>query len=155
MSRIRRASLGRCPRCAFPIAEHTLTCENCGAFVPAGEVAATGALDRLSSVVMGRSFASLELSQLALLLAWIPLVIGPPVAALVIVGLKVGQDRSRLRLREWRDPALIAALNIVLSLLIWSYAAQEIAGLARAGVSAAGVLFLEARPAPAPRGLAI
>ncbi|MFT0861716.1 hypothetical protein [Ancylobacter sp. G4_0304] len=115
----------------------------------------SGVLDRLSLLFLGRPVATVPLPQLALWLAWVPLFIGPPVAALVIVGLKVGRDWRRLHAREWRDPALIAGLNIVLSLLIWSYAAQEIAGLARAGVSAAGALFQEARPAPAPRGMAI
>lgn len=121
----------RCPHCGFPISAQTTTCENCRSFIPMADVAANSSVNRLMSLLFGRQLASLSLPDVARVLAWIPLVIGPPVASLAIVSIKVAQDPARLHQREWQGPALIAALNIALSLVVWHYAAQELGDLAR------------------------
>lgn len=131
MNRERPPAVLRCPHCGFPITARTTTCENCHSFIPVADIAANGGLNRLISLLFGRQLASLSLPDVARLLAWIPLVIGPPVASLAIVGIKVAQDPARLHQREWQGPALIAALNIALSLVVWHYAAQELGDLAR------------------------
>ena len=121
-------------------------CENCGSFIPVAEAAVDGVLSRVSIALLGRPLSSLALPEVATVLAWIPLLIGPPVAALVIVMVKFVQDRTRLADREWRRPAVIAAINIALSLLIWSYAVDEVSEVAHAAAARIWALFQSVPP---------
>ncbi|MBS3652593.1 hypothetical protein KEU06_28870 [Pseudaminobacter sp. 19-2017] len=79
-------------------------------------------------LIFGRRLNEMPVSDIAFYLACIPLVIGPPVAAIVIIGVKIMQDRSRLHLAEWQKPLGIAAANILISLLIWRYAVNQFTG---------------------------
>ncbi|WP_371348791.1 hypothetical protein [Ancylobacter sp. IITR112] len=126
-----RAGL-RCPACGFRLSARTTLCENCGAVVPVAELAGSGAVSRSLSLVLGRPLGSLSILEIARILAWVPLLVGPPIAALAIIALKVAQQPERLHERAWQGPALVAALNIALSLVVWHYAAQEISAIASA-----------------------
>lgn len=122
----------RCPNCGFRLSARTTVCENCGAVIPVAELAGSGALNHSLSLLIGRPLGSLSVLEIARILAWVPLLVGPPIAALAIIGLKVAQQPRRLHEREWQAPALVAALNIALSLIVWHYAAQEIGAIATA-----------------------
>lgn len=126
-----RTSL-HCPKCGFRITARTTVCENCGAVIPVAELAGSAGINRALSLLLGRPLGSLSLLEIARILAWVPLLVGPPIAALAIIGLKVSQQPQRLQDREWQGPALVAALNIALSLVVWHYAAQEIGAAATA-----------------------
>lgn len=126
-----RTSL-HCPACGFRIAAHTTVCENCGAVIPVAELAGSGVISGAVSALLGRPLGGLSLLEIARILAWVPLLVGPPIAALAIIGLKVSQQPQRLHDRAWQGPALVAALNIALSLIVWHYAAQEIGAAATA-----------------------
>ncbi|MDQ0349465.1 hypothetical protein [Ancylobacter vacuolatus] len=126
-----RTSL-HCPACGFRIAARTTVCENCGAVIPVAELAGSGVVSNAVATLLGRPLGSLSLLEIARILAWVPLLVGPPIAALAIIGLKVSQQPQRLHDRAWQGPALVAALNIALSLIVWHYAAQEIGAAATA-----------------------
>lgn len=76
--------------------------------------------------VFGRRLREFSLPEIALALACIPILIGPPLAAVVIVGIKILQDNSRYSLAEWRRPLFIALINIAFSILFWRYALGEL-----------------------------
>lgn len=121
-----------CPSCGFRITARTTVCENCGAVIPVAELAGSGVISGALSTLLGRPLGSLSVLEIARVLAWVPLLVGPPIAALVIIALKVSQQPQRLNEREWQGPALVAAMNIALSLVVWHYAAQEISAIATA-----------------------
>lgn len=76
--------------------------------------------------IFGRRLNEIPPSDIALYLACIPLLFGPPVVSILIVGVRILQDRSRLHMREWQKPLMIAVLNILISVLIWRYAATQV-----------------------------
>lgn len=122
----------QCPACGFRISVRTTVCENCGAVIPVAELAGSGVVGGALATLLGRPLGSLSVLEIARILAWVPLLVGPPIAALTIIAVKVSQQPQRLNEREWQGPALVAALNIALSLIVWHYAAQEISAAAAA-----------------------
>lgn len=130
-------------------------CENCGAVIPVAELAGSGTLNRSLSLLLGRPLGSMSILEIARILAWVPLLVGPPIAALAIIGLKVSQQPQRLHDREWQGPALVAALNIALSLIVWHYAAQEISAAAAALWAEIDKLVRPSVPAGASKALEI
>lgn len=112
-----------CPKCSFPLGLNSTTCENCGSFVPLEDASD---ISHFVKAIFGKRLNEIPPSDIAFYLACIPLLIGPPVAAIVIAGVKILQDRSRLHLPAWRKPIGIAVVNILISLLIWRYAATQV-----------------------------
>lgn len=123
-----RAHVARrqCPVCGFEATRDTTICENCKAVVPLEE-ASQGPL-RFVETLLGRRLRDYSAHEIAFFLACIPVFIGPPLAALLILAVKVFQDRTRWNLPEWQWVAGIAAVNIILSVMLWRYAAGEVAG---------------------------
>lgn len=121
----------RCPRCSFALTANTTTCESCGSFVPLEEASESGQFIR---IIFGKRLNEMQPHEIAYYLACIPLVIGPPVATLLIAGVRIFQDRSRLHMAEWQKPVAIAALNILISIVIWRYVAHQLTDLVQDAV---------------------
>lgn len=115
------ASISKCPRCSFRTTASTTICDNCGSFVPFEEAAYNTHLLHWCRAALGRRLSDVKASEIAFVLACIPLVIGPAVAAVIIVLANAIKDRSRLGEPEWQRPIVIATINIVFSLLLWRF----------------------------------
>lgn len=120
----RHAPTLRCPRCSFVIGRNTSVCENCGSWVPLE--AASDSSSQFFRMIFGKRLNEMAIHDIALYLSIIPLLLGPPVAAIIIAGVKILQDRSRLHMPEWQRPLLFAAVNIILSVIIWKFAATNV-----------------------------
>lgn len=116
----------KCPRCSFSIPVGLPVCDHCGSFVPVEEVASYKMIESAIHTAIGKRAAELRNYDIAFALACIPLLIGPPVAALAIIAIKSWRDRSIIGMREWQRPVFIAVTNIVVSLLVWRIAAANV-----------------------------
>lgn len=79
----------------------------------------------------GLHHAELNWERIARLLSLIPILLGPPVAALLISFRRMKSTRPGSVGREvWQTTIVIAVANIVLSLLVWHVAAGHAEALA-------------------------
>jgi len=73
----------------------------------------------------------LNWERISRLLSLVPILLGPPVAALLISYRSLGKSQPGSARREtWRTTVVIAVANIVLSLVVWYAAAGHVGALA-------------------------
>lgn len=102
-------------------------CDNCGSFTRLERDASDGLFAKVFRALEGRSINDFTAREIAVALAFIPLVVGPPVAAIAIALLTARHDRSIIKSREWKNLVCIALVNIVLSLLFWTLVSAYLA----------------------------
>ena len=106
-----------CPHCCFPVGTHRYVCSSCGSVLPV-EFAAKR-MRTVLSFLAARTVRRLPRDPAKTLiwaLSGVPLLVGPPVAAILI---ELLQARSQQRVPSgWL--IMLAAANILLSLAFWA-----------------------------------
>lgn len=105
----------RCPSCGAPLAPLSMTCQTCGAVVALEAIVAQGR--RAAFDVFFDSASSLSRSDAPIwALALFPMLLAPPILALLLA------RRAQKRGAPFPNATwiiVVAALNILLSLLLW------------------------------------
>ncbi|KMO12171.1 hypothetical protein [Methylobacterium platani] len=129
----RRAAFGApCPACRLPVRAGRLVCTSCGCLIPVE--AAAGRFRRsvriLAAVAAGRLLA-LRGEALVWIMALVPLLVGPPLAAAALAVMRHRRDARAGPFPTWL--LVVAGANIVLSLAMWSVLSVEILQQIQAG----------------------
>lgn len=114
--RARSRDLGSCPACGRMMASRP-ACFDAPKLPPW--------LDR----ALGQWLRGRTVPELVFYAACVPMVLPLPVAALVLFGIRYAQVPDRAVFMAWRHVIIAAAINLVVSLLIWAQVSQALYGL--------------------------
>ena len=109
----------RCPHCATFTPIGTAQCANCGMFMGPRRALRLAPLEAALRLALGKGSHALAVEDVALLLAWIPLLMVPPAVALFLFASNYVVDAATARKPRWRTALLVASVNLAISLLVW------------------------------------
>ncbi|WAJ29508.1 hypothetical protein [Antarcticirhabdus aurantiaca] len=72
-----------------------------------------------------RTMRTVPFERIVLVLACVPILLGPPLAALFLIG-REAMRTPGFRFIDWLTPAMIAAVNLILSVLILRHLGGEL-----------------------------
>jgi hypothetical protein len=144
------AGLGHCPACDRPLGgmRGARRTRDAGPPPPPREHWTHGRLNRAALDWL----RSQDLRRLALWLACIPFLIGPPTASLALFGLRLWRTPDRSVLRRWAPVAALAVLNIALSAYVLAYVSGVAWDASLDGLRSLRDLLLPWRGAPPVTG---
>ena len=110
-----------CRKCGFKLAIRTTVCENCGNVVSLEE-ARNSAPTMFLQAFLGKNILEFPVSKMALFLAFVPMLYGPPLVSIAICVYNIVLRPERISNRKWQLPIMIGVVNIVISILLWRHA---------------------------------
>jgi hypothetical protein len=111
-----------CRKCGFKLAIRSTVCENCGTVISLEEARnSTPAI--FLQAFFGKNILEFPVSKMALFLAFIPMLYGPPLVSIAICVYNIVRRPERISNRKWQLPIIIGIVNIVISILLWRHAA--------------------------------
>lgn len=128
-----RAAFGApCPACRLPVRAGRAVCASCGCLIPLE--AAAGRVRRsvrILTAAASRRVLSARSGTLIWILALVPVLVGPPLAAALLAVMRHRKAPRTEPFPTWL--LVVAGANIVLSLAMWSVLSVEILQQIQAG----------------------
>ncbi len=115
----------RCPNCGSVVDGRSLVCGSCGAIIPL-EIGSRRLRDSAALRLRELHLAPSGQALLTWILALIPLAIAPPVVAMLLLRRPAHAGVGEAD-RVW--VAMVAVLNIILSIMFWRWFAETALGL--------------------------